>query len=172
MPDEARLIAYKLIKDASLIDFEILKTDIRPNVDDDDKLAKIELQLEEEMVDTCGLGVMFTLCVLSFHDGRPRGASGHWYEDEDELSLSDFMEQLRYEEGKLRVYIDYLRGRCLKTGVTLHPDGRLVLETVNRGEAATRWVDRLQGKKFLRPSKPSSLRSSSRSVASTSAPTC
>lgn len=30
-------------------------------------------------------------------------------------------------------------------------DGGLVPDTVSRGQAATRWIDRLRGKKFLRP---------------------
>ena len=37
----------------------------------------------------------------------------------------------------------------LKTGIEVFPDGRVVLETQNRGEAATRWVAKLQGKKML-----------------------
>jgi hypothetical protein len=37
----------------------------------------------------------------------------------------------------------------MKTGIDVFPDGRVVLETQNRGEAATRWVAKLQGKKML-----------------------
>jgi hypothetical protein len=44
-----------------------------------------------------------------------------------------------------------LRGRCVKTSVDVSSDGRVSLDTVNRGQAATRWVDRFKGKKFLRP---------------------
>ena len=45
----------------------------------------------------------------------------------------------------------YVRGRMMKTDVTLFPDERFTLTTINRGEAATRWVAQLQGKKTLRP---------------------
>jgi len=35
---------------------------------------------------------------------------------------------------------DYVRGRMMKTDVTVFPDGRFTLTTTNRGEAASRWV--------------------------------
>ena len=54
-----------------------------------------------------------------------------------------------HRAGVMHYYGDYLRGRCLKTTIEMHPDGRLVLETFNRGQAATRWVDRVRGKKLL-----------------------
>jgi len=151
MPENKTPIAYKLINDATLIEFEILKSDIQATVDNDDKIVTVDLQLEEDLADTCALGFMFALGVLSFHDARPRGVSGNWYEDDDELSIGDFLEQFEYRRGMLCVHFDYLRGRCLKTTIEVSPDGKLHLQTVNRGEAATRWLDRLRGKKFLRP---------------------
>lgn len=93
---------------------------------------------------------MFTLAMLSFHDGRPRGVSGQWFEDEDQLTVADFLDGFEYHSGVLHFYEDYIRGRCLKTTIEVHPDGKLTLETVNRGQAATRWVDRLRGKKLLK----------------------
>ena len=49
---------------------------------------------------------------------------------------------------------DYVRGRMMKTDVTVFPDGRFTLTTTNRGEAASRWVAQIQGKKVLRPVRP------------------
>ena len=49
---------------------------------------------------------------------------------------------------------DYVRGRMMKTAVTVFPDGRFTLTTTNRGEAASRWVTQIQGKKVLRPVPP------------------
>jgi len=46
---------------------------------------------------------------------------------------------------------DYVRGRMMKTTVTVCPDGRFTLTTTNRGEAASRWVAQIQGKKIVRP---------------------
>jgi hypothetical protein len=37
----------------------------------------------------------------------------------------------------------------IRTGTAVSPDGTVRIETVNRGEAATRWVDRLEGDKYL-----------------------
>ncbi len=39
----------------------------------------------------------------------------------------------------------------MKTDVTVFPDGRFTLTTTNRGEATSRWVTQIQGKKVLRP---------------------
>jgi len=47
-------------------------------------------------------------------------------------------------------------GRMMKTDVTVFPDGRFTLTTTNRGEAASRWVTQIQGKKVLRPVPPAS----------------
>ena len=94
---------------------------------------------------------LFVLAVLSFADARPRGVSGEWYEDEDQFTAADVIRHLRFERGKLHLYVDYLRGRCVKTTVELSSDGSVRLETANRGQAATRWVDRIKGKSFLKP---------------------
>ena len=37
----------------------------------------------------------------------------------------------------------------MKTWIVVHPDGKVLLETVGRGKAALRWLDRLKGKKLM-----------------------
>jgi len=37
----------------------------------------------------------------------------------------------------------------MKTDIAVRKDGQLTLSTWNRGQAALRWLDRLQGKKML-----------------------
>ena len=49
-------------------------------------------------------GFMFTLGVLSFADGRPRESSVIEYAEKDELSVSDFLERLRFRRGELHFY--------------------------------------------------------------------
>ena len=49
---------------------------------------------------------------------------------------------------------DYVRGRMMKTTVTVRGDGRFTVETVNRHEAAVRWLRTLEGKKHLRLVEP------------------
>lgn len=44
---------------------------------------------------------------------------------------------------------DYIRGRCMKTAITVRRDGSVTLETRGRGESAPHWIDRLKGKERL-----------------------
>src|SRR5436309_11739104 len=68
-----------------------------------------------------------------------------------EATRSSVVRHLRYERRRLVCETDYVRGRMMKTDVTVFPGGRFTLTTTNRGEAASRWVAQLQGKKILRP---------------------
>jgi hypothetical protein len=56
---------------------------------------------------------------------------------------------IKVRRGRLSFDADYVRGRMMKITVTIHPDGRFTLDTMNRGETATRWMARIQGKKVL-----------------------
>ncbi len=148
--EEREPVEHSLLKDATLLDFEVLETNIQPTVGNDDFHVVITLKTEDDLLDKCAVGFMFTLAMLSFHDARPRGVSGQWFEDDDQLSIGDLLKDFQYRAGVLHYYGDYLRGRCLKTSIEVHPNGKLKLETVNRGQAATRWIERLQGKKLLK----------------------
>lgn len=86
---------------------------------------------------------------VTFHDARPRGASSMHHEDNDEFSVADLIENIRYEQGELHFTSDYVRGRCMKIDVTVCPSGLVTLTTRTRGESAFHWVDRLKGKKVL-----------------------
>jgi hypothetical protein len=150
MTDENQPIEYKLVRDGTLFeDVEILETKIEPTVGNDDWHVRIWFRVEEDLVESCAFGLIYVLTLFSFHDGRPRGVSGAWFEDNDHFVAADMLRHLTFEGGKLRLYIDYLRGRCIKTTVEVGSNGHVLLETLNRGQAATRWIDRLKGKKFL-----------------------
>ena len=45
----------------------------------------------------------------------------------------------------------FVRGRSMKTNITIRPDGNITLTTWGRGESALRWLDQLQGKKRIAP---------------------
>ncbi len=136
-------------EDQTLFDaLEILDTKIVPTAGNEDWAVTIELKVDEDLVESCAFGIMYVLGLLSFHDGRPRGASGKWFEDDDQFTAADMLRHLKFERGAL-MYVDYLRGRCMKTEVDVSKDRVVRLKTVNRGQAATRWVDRLGGKTFL-----------------------
>ena len=48
-----------------------------------------------------------------------------------------------------RLQTDYLRGRSMKTNLTIRPDGTVTLTTWGRGESGLRWLDQLQGKQRI-----------------------
>jgi hypothetical protein len=148
MPDEP--IEYELIRSGTLFDdLELLDTKIVPTVGNEDWTVTIEFKVDEDLVESCAFGVIYVLGLLSFHDGRPRGVSGKWFEDDDQFTAADMLRHLRFERETLLMSVDYLRGRCMKTDVELSSNGVVRLKTVNRGQAATRWLDRLRGKKSL-----------------------
>lgn len=153
-------IEYELLYDATLARLIVSETKITPTVSDDDKHVRIEGRFgpaedddeDEEPgsdVEHYAFGLIYALGVLSFADARPRGVSDMHFQEKDDWTVGDMLRHLRFERGELRFYADYVRGRCLKTTIVVRADGTFLLDTVNRGEAATRWIAKLQGKKML-----------------------
>lgn len=146
-------IEYELLHTATLADITVLSTDIQPTADDDSCVrieAKVGNEEEDENdVEWSAFVLIYALGVLSFSDARPRGMSGIEFEKKDDWFVGDMLRHLSFERGELHFYADYVRGRMLKTTVVVRPDGTFRLETVNRGQAATRWIARLQGKKII-----------------------
>jgi hypothetical protein len=152
MTEKSVPIEYELVQDGLLFDeIEVLDTKIAPTVGNEDLHVQIELQTDEDLVQSSAFALIYVLALLSFADARPRGISGQWYDDDDQFTAADMLRHLRFEHGRLYLYVDYLRGRCVKTTIEISSDGRVRLETVNRGQVATRWVDKIRGKSFLRP---------------------
>ena len=151
-----RSAGYQLLETASLVDFRIGEPIIRTCTDGENIFLQVDLMLgaddEEEPADIAewaSFGLIFALAVFSFADARPRGLSDRDFIDDDEFTVADLFECLCFDSGELRFSSDYLRGRCMKTDITVRKDGQLTLSTRNRGQAALRWLDRLQGKKML-----------------------
>ena len=158
-----RIAAYKLIQSGTLVNFDIVKTEVHEGgaeevvqvdmllgeVEGDQDLDEGEVPYRTDDHEWGGIGFMFCLAIMSFADARPRGSSEIDFIEDDELSLADFLDGLRYVRGELHFSGDYVRGRCVKTDIIVRPDGTATLTTRNRGEAATRWVGRLKGKKVL-----------------------
>lgn len=156
MADDDEPAEYELLRTATLIDITVLSTEIQPT--SEDSHVEIEAKLgscagEEDDdandVEWGAFGLIYALGVLSFADARPRGTSAMHFEEDDTWFVGDMIKHLRFERGELHFYADYVRGRMMKTTVVVRPDGTFRLETVNRGQAATRWIARLQGKKML-----------------------
>ena len=152
-----RLAGYKLLEIGALVTLDVVDTRIETAPGSDMVFVRIDLRLGEEDEDGersddhewGALGFIFCLAALSFHDARPRGVSGIDFAEQDELTVVDLVDHLRYERSELRFSADYVRGRCVKTDITIRGDGTATIETRNRGETALRWVQRLQGKKLM-----------------------
>jgi hypothetical protein len=153
-----RLAGHKLLETGTLVEFDIVETKIEESPGGDETIVRIDLLLGEQEEDDDersadhewgAFGFIFCLALLSFADARPRGYSEQEFVEQDELEVADLLDHLRYERGRLRFSADYLRGRCVKTDITVRPDGTATLETRCRGETATRWVARLKGKQLM-----------------------
>jgi hypothetical protein len=147
MTDDNLPFEYKLLRDATALDLTILDTKIEDFMESTH--VKITLEEEPDVLSSCAWGLIYAIGVLSFADARPRGISDMHFVEKDDWYVADMLEHLRFDHGRLHFYADYVRGRCLKTTVDIDKDGKIVVETVNRGEAATRWISKLQGKKVL-----------------------
>jgi hypothetical protein len=98
-------------------------------------------------VEDGALALIFGVAVLSFHDARPRGMSDIDNTEWDEWTLDDLCACLRFWRGALCLDTDYVRGRMMKTRVTVWPNGVAKIQTTNRHQMASRWVGTIKGKK-------------------------
>lgn len=157
MGDSTKQAAYQLLKTGTLVLFRVLdtRTELSPDKENISFRADIILEGDDDFVEPADVaewgafGFLFVLAALSFHDARPRGWSGDEFMSEDEFTLDDFFQCLSYRRDGLHLRADYIRGRSLKTDITIRTDGTVTLETWGRGQAALRWLDKLQGKKSI-----------------------
>ncbi len=150
-------IAHELLKDAMTARIHVDDTKIEPTNDDDSHVVITGHLGEDDDEDDGGdvewaaIPLIYTVMVLSFADARPRGLSEADFVADDQWEPDDMLRHLRFEHGALHSYVDYERGRMCKTRIDVRRDGSFTLETVNRGQAATRWISRLQGKETITP---------------------
>jgi len=158
MTTDNRAAGIHLLETGTLVPFRVVNEEVTLGPDEGEFAVRIELVLEDEedaeieaedVAAWGALGFMFVLAVLSFEDARPRGASMPEYEERDDLRVRDFLERLRFERGELHFFGDYIRGRRMKTAITVRRNGAVTLETFGRGKSAAQWLARLQGKKPL-----------------------
>jgi hypothetical protein len=163
--EDTQSAEQKLFETGTLVLFRVLDTNTEVTPDQENIFVRVELMLEddeedvepEEFVEWGAFGFLFAITALSFHDARPRGASELDFQMDDALTVAEFLDALSFGRDGLRVQTDYLRGRSMKTEVTIRPDGTVTLTTWGRGKSALHWLDRLQGKKRIRavPTGPS-----------------
>jgi hypothetical protein len=151
--------AFRLLETGVAVPFRVVKEEVLPAPDEAEFGMRLTLQLEDsedpeedahDLVEWGALGFLFVLALLSFSDARPRGFSESEYREADELGLADFIDGLVFRRGTLHFHADYLRGRRVKTGITVTAEGSVTIETIGRGKAPLRWIDRLKGEGGLR----------------------
>jgi hypothetical protein len=155
MSEIVKPAAQSLFETGTLVLFRVVDTHTELSPDKENVFVRAELVFEdddedtdpEEIVEWAAFGFLFTLAVLSFNDARPRGISELDYQPNDAFTVTDFFECLSFKHGELRLHTDYVRGRSMKTDVTIRSDGTVTLTTWGRGQSALRWLDDLQGKK-------------------------
>jgi hypothetical protein len=141
----------ELLRSALALSLTVEETDITPTVDATNMVVRIRGRFGGRDGGSGGEGdeswgaipLIFAIGALSFEDAGPRGASQDDFEPEDVWAVADLLAGIRYVRGDLHFYADYVRGRCMKTRVVVNRDGGFEIETVNRADAATRWIARL-----------------------------
>jgi hypothetical protein len=149
--DEDGPIEVELIRSVMATDVTVTKTEKKPTTADD-AWVRIHGRLggeEDNDVEWAAMAFLFAIGALSFADARARGVSDMHYDPSDEWTAADTFRRIRFVRGELKFSADYVRGRCMKTDLDVRADGTFTLTTTNRGEAASRWIGRLQGKKPL-----------------------
>jgi hypothetical protein len=146
-----------LLETGMLVLFRVIDTHTELSPDKENVFVRAELVFKgddqdtepAEVVEWSAFGFLFTLAALSFHDARPRGISELDFQPKDEFTVADFFDCLSFGETGLHLQTDYVRGRSMKTNVTIRPGGTVTLTTWGRGQSALRWLDQLQGKKRI-----------------------
>jgi hypothetical protein len=162
--DEELPIEYAFLEDVFALDLKVIETNIEtieavppgeallegafPGVSQ----VRVRIVLEEdpEVLAARAWSLIFVLGVFSYADARPQTGSGARSGEYDEWTVDDMLRRLSFERGRLSFHADQVRGRCMRTTIEIDRDGKITLETVDRGEAATRWISKLRGKR-MRP---------------------
>jgi len=114
---------------------------------------EIVFKVEEDEPEIYAVGILFCLALMSFTDAAPRGISEEYFTPDEDWSLGYFVDGLKYWYGSICYSADYVSGRMMKTDIKFDKDGKVTVETRNRGKSADKWLTMLQGKKHLQEVK-------------------
>jgi len=128
-----------LLEDGRVLDLKVVETTIE-TLDAAIGRVRITLKDDPEVLTTCAWGLIFAIGALSFDDAEIDVVAN------DEWMAADMMRCLAFDRGRLYFHADHVRGRCMKTTIEIDREGTITLETLSRGEVATRWISKLQGK--------------------------
>jgi hypothetical protein len=101
----------------------------------DGEIVRVKIALPDvpEVLSSCARGLIFAIGALSFHDARPRGYSDRDFVENEEWTIADTLKDLRYEHGRLHFRADYVGDPLRKDDVNIDGEGKIVVETSNRG---------------------------------------
>jgi hypothetical protein len=102
--------------------------------------VRIALEADPAVLTRCAWDLIFALGALSFTDA----SADLDFDPRDGWGVDDMLRCLAFEHGRLCFRADHLYGCCMKTTIEIDSEGKIVLETVDRGEVATRWIAKLR----------------------------
>jgi len=140
--------AVELLARLATLDIEVMRSDLQE--EPDFSAHRLECRIAADALPDTALALVYALGLMSFAEARPRGRSSVDFEDADEWTLGDLLRGLSYDAGELVFDADYVRGRMMKTRVRVRPDGAVLISTLHRHTAASRWIDAVQGRSHLR----------------------
>jgi len=109
-------------------------------------VARVDASPEDGPEGTA-VGLLFlwsSLAFLEAHALSEEGILPSDYHLEDGWSSLDFLENLRWEEDRLRLALNVIRGRQVTTDLWLSKNGIFVVRTRGRGDSPLRWFETLQ----------------------------
>jgi len=145
---DTRRAEYELLANAARLSIRALTSDGAEEADASWQTLRCKIRRDD--VEDGAFALIFTIAALSFHDARPRRYPAEEYMEGDEWTLADLCTYLRFRSGVLMLDVDYLRGRMMKTSISVRTSGVVEITTVNRHQMAGRWLDTLKGRKHLR----------------------
>ena len=148
-----KTFGFKLLTETVGIEIEIISNEYNefPGYQDsNNQYQKIVFQIKEEEPDIWAIGVIFTLSLMSFTFASPRGYSETEFVPDEEWNLAYFLDGLEFRWKSLYFSSDYVSGRHMKTDIKFESDGKVTLETRNRGKGAERWLSHLRGKRHIK----------------------
>jgi len=137
--DEHWQIEDTLLKDACFLDLRMIETKI---VHLDEARVRVRLTLEDDpdVLARRAWGLIFAIGMFSFADADADADAI----DHHEWMADDMLRCLSFDRGRLRFDADHVGGRCMQTRIEIDGEGKITLETVDRGEAARQWISKLQ----------------------------
>jgi len=105
---------------------------------------RILLEADPAVLARRAWGVIFAISAFSFADADADADVDAV--DYYEWGPDDMLRCLAFDRGRLCFDADHVHGRCMQTKIEIDGGGKITLETVNRGEIASRWITKLQGK--------------------------